>query len=366
MSSDDIEVGVMADNDGQLFVYKSYVGPMLEVPDSDSDSNSDSSDNDSIVFDFDSCDEDSIQFEGDDDTCIFAFSEDDEATSPGHLRKPWALKEFESEISIMPTLNHPNVVRYLPNKALPSADMFVFTMEYCPTGDLYTYLRSLSRFQNETRSLESSEQIKFVMGISKGLCYLHDQNVLHLDIKSENIYITTDGTAKIGDFGKSVRLDLSAEAAAEAALDSKVLSNTVFSPLYCPPEARALPCRVSKASDIFAYGLVLAEIIESTPNFVLLDRKTEQAQYGIDNGENYYKEVLPNVAERIEAQQDGDAVCAEASVAEKQFKREVAALIKLCWNSSPTKRPSAEKILECVEHFDHDDTGSSVKSAGKR
>ncbi|XP_041426598.1 serine/threonine-protein kinase N1-like [Xenopus laevis] len=74
-----------------------------------------------------------------------------------------------------------------------SRDHFCLAMDYCPGGDLKTYL-NVSSFPKETAVFYSG-------CIVLGLQFLHERNIIHRDIKPPNILLDSDGYARIADFG---------------------------------------------------------------------------------------------------------------------------------------------------------------------
>jgi serine/threonine protein kinase len=72
-------------------------------------------------------------------------------------------------------------------------------MELCPGGDLFSYIK-------KRRRLKENQAKYFFAQILKGLDAIHKQQILHRDIKLENIMIDATGSVKIGDFGVSRRL----------------------------------------------------------------------------------------------------------------------------------------------------------------
>ena len=90
--------------------------------------------------------------------------------------------------------------------------------------------------------------------ITLGLHYLHSKNIVHRDIKSLNIFLTKDNTAKIGDLGSSRRLDSEGNL-----VDDFGSGEKVGTPFYLAPEiCQDKPC--SKKTDVWALGVILFEI----------------------------------------------------------------------------------------------------------
>ena len=93
--------------------------------------------------------------------------------------------------------------------------------------------------------------------ICLGIHYLHSKDIIHRDLKSLNIFLTKDNSARVGDFGASRRLDTDGKIIDDPNPDTVVKVGT---PFYLAPELwRGEAC--SKKSDIWALGVILYEII---------------------------------------------------------------------------------------------------------
>jgi serine/threonine-protein kinase ULK/ATG1 len=66
-------------------------------------------------------------------------------------------------------------------------------MEYCDGGDLANYI-------NQKGALEGVEAIKMIKGIVSAVSFLYDHNIIHRDIKPQNILLSK-GSPKLADFG---------------------------------------------------------------------------------------------------------------------------------------------------------------------
>jgi NIMA (never in mitosis gene a)-related kinase len=88
-----------------------------------------------------------------------------------------------------------------------------------------------------------------------GIHYLHSRNIIHRDLKSLNIFLTKDNSAKIGDLGAARRLDVDGNIIEEVS----EIPVKVGTPFFLAPELwKDAPC--SKKSDIWALGVILYEM----------------------------------------------------------------------------------------------------------
>jgi len=94
--------------------------------------------------------------------------------------------------------------------------------------------------------------------ICQGLEFAHSKGIIHRDLKPGNVWLSTDGTAKIGDFGLAVAVDLS------RLTQSGMMVGTVS---YMPPE-QAMGGKVTNKADLYSLGAMLYEMVTGRPPFV--------------------------------------------------------------------------------------------------
>jgi NIMA (never in mitosis gene a)-related kinase len=107
--------------------------------------------------------------------------------------------EALQEIEILSELDSHYVVGYYDSFIDGSTINII--QEYCQHGDLNKYIRK----QNGKNLIENFIWKVFIQ-LCLGVQYLHSKNIIHRDIKSLNIFLTKDNSAKIGDFGAARRV----------------------------------------------------------------------------------------------------------------------------------------------------------------
>ena len=96
----------------------------------------------------------------------------------------------------MKNLSNPHVVQYID---VFSTDLdSVIIMEQCSGGNLRRHLHQLKKNGD---SMTEEHVLKMAIQISIGLAYLHENKIVHRDIKAENILMTAEKTLKIADLG---------------------------------------------------------------------------------------------------------------------------------------------------------------------
>ena len=101
------------------------------------------------------------------------------------------------EITSMQKLHHPHLIRLYEVINTPSR--LYICMEYAPDGELYARIHDVGRLsEHESKTLFSQ--------IASAVHYMHSNNIIHRDIKAENIFFSNKHAlnVKIGDFGFSI------------------------------------------------------------------------------------------------------------------------------------------------------------------
>lgn len=143
------------------------------------------------------------------------------------------------------------------------------------------------------------------MHIAKGIRSLHDNNILHRDLKSANIFITNDGTYKLGDLNISKVL-------------KKGLAHTqTGTPYYCSPEVwQDKP--YGPKSDMWSFGCVLYEMAAQKPPFTASDIQ------------GLYRKICQGVFSRIP----------------NHYSNELSDVINSLLKLNPSLRPSVHDLLK--------------------
>ena len=110
-----------------------------------------------------------------------------------------ALNETTAEIVLMRQLDHPNIVKYIGAKR-SDMTLHIF-MEIITGGSLAVLIRSMGTLSNTLCR-------KIMKDVLSGLDYLHCRSICHRDLKADNVLLTSDGTAKLGDFGTSKHIQM--------------------------------------------------------------------------------------------------------------------------------------------------------------
>ncbi|XVF61853.1 hypothetical protein PTKIN_Ptkin08bG0167400 [Pterospermum kingtungense] len=229
-------------------------------------------------------------------------------------------REFQTEMQIIGRTHHRNLVRLLGYCNEGANRLLIY--EYMTNGSLADVL-----FTPEKRPCWD-ERVGIARNIARGLVYLHEEcetQIIHCDIKSQNILMDEQGQAKIADFGLAKLLKPN---------QTKTFTGIRGTKGYVAPEwHRKLPVTVK--ADVYSFGVVLLEIICCR----------QSVDWSLGEEEAVLEEWVYQCFEAGELRQllgDND------EVDEKQLERMVRVGL-WCILDEPTLRPSMKKVLLMLE-----------------
>jgi serine/threonine-protein kinase len=203
-----------------------------------------------------------------------------------------ARHRFERESYIIARLNHANIIHVI-DRGINREEMPYFVMEYVEGIELSTAAK--------IRNISYSEKIDIIIQVLKALSYAHNNNVIHRDIKPDNILIDDDCNVKILDFGIAQFYE------GKGKSGERTCTGTIMGTYnYMSPEQRKSSENVSAQSELYSVGVVM---------------------YGLFTGK------LPT------------GRYPDPMVLNQDIPQELNALILKCLNTNPDDRPrSAEQL----------------------
>jgi serine/threonine protein kinase len=161
------------------------------------------------------------------------------------------MKLLTTEISIMKTSHHENVVNYLDSYMVGKKQLWV-VMEFMQGGCLTDVLEAFDTVQMD------EAQIAYLSRESlKALSYIHNLHRIHRDIKSDNVLLGADGSVKLADFGY----------AAQLTKKQQKRNTVVGTPYWMAPELIRGHDYGTKV-DIWSLGIMVMEMAEGEPPYM--------------------------------------------------------------------------------------------------
>ncbi|KAG0578777.1 hypothetical protein KC19_4G048700 [Ceratodon purpureus] len=175
-------------------------------------------------------------------------------------------KEFYNEIELLSVVHHKYLVSLLGYRCTRMQQILIY--EYMHGGDLRYRLQGNSAAKNP---LNWRQRTSITLQVAEGLEYLHDKcspSIIHRDIKSTNILLTSALVAKVADFGLSKLRSIEQDDATHV---TTVVKGT---PGYLDPEYHETGMLTDK-SDVYAFGIVLMEILTGQQHMYIAHRVAE-------------------------------------------------------------------------------------------
>ncbi|XP_042539359.1 mitogen-activated protein kinase kinase kinase 19 [Dipodomys spectabilis] len=215
-------------------------------------------------------------------------------------------RKLQEEVDLLKALKHVNIVAYL-GTCLEENTVSIF-MEFVPGG-------SISSIINRFGPLPEMVFCKYTKQILQGVAYLHENCVVHRDIKGNNVMLMPTGIIKLIDFGCAKRL-------AWAGLNgthSDMLKSMHGTPYWMAPEV-INESGYGRKSDIWSIGCTVFEMATGKPPLASMDRMAAMFYIGAHRG------LMPPLPDH--------------------FSQDAADFVRMCLTRDQHERPSALQLLK--------------------
>ncbi|KAH9693585.1 serine/threonine-protein kinase STY46 [Citrus sinensis] len=221
-------------------------------------------------------------------------------------------REFAQEVHIMRKVRHMNVVQFIGACTRPPR-LFIVT-EFMSGGSIYDYLHK------QKCGLKLPLLLRVAIDVSKGMNYLHRNNIIHRDLKAANLLMNENGVVKVADFG-----------VARVQAQYGVMTAETGTYRWMAPEVIEHQPYNHRA-DVFSFGIVLWELV--TGKLPYDDLTPLQAAVGV-----VQKGLRPTIPVHTHPI--------------------LVDLLERCWQRDPSLRPDFSEITELLQHLaqrhtDHD------------
>ncbi|GAA0139010.1 transmembrane signal receptor [Lithospermum erythrorhizon] len=231
--------------------------------------------------------------------------------------------EFKTEIELLSRVHHKNVVTLLGFCFEQGENMLVY--EYIPNGTLKDSLSGKSGIR-----LDWMRRLKIALGAAKGIQYLHDlanPPIIHRDIKSTNILLDDNLTAKVADFGLSKNV---------GEQDRTHVTTQVKGTMgYLDPEYY-MTNQLTEKSDVYSFGVLLLELVTAKPPIDKGKYIVREVKQTMDK-----TKVLYNLQEILDSNLD-------SSMPAKSLETFVDVTLR-CVEEAGANRPSMADVVKEIE-----------------
>ncbi|XP_010531127.1 PREDICTED: serine/threonine-protein kinase STY17-like [Tarenaya hassleriana] len=214
------------------------------------------------------------------------------------------LREFSQEVYIMRKIRHKNVVQFI-GACTRSPNLCIVT-EFMAQGSIYDFLHK----QKGVFKLQTL--LKVALDVSKGMNYLHQNNIIHRDLKTANLLMDEHGVVKVADFG-----------VARVQTQSGVMTAETGTYRWMAPEVIEHRPYDHRA-DVFSFAIVLWELLTGELPYSYLTPL--QAAVGV-----VQKGLRPEIP--------------------KHTHPKLAELLEKCWQQDAAQRPKFSEIIEILQQI---------------
>jgi len=211
---------------------------------------------------------------------------------------------IQQETSVMRLVSDNDyILKYYGSYYSCKSNTIWLILEYCSCGSAVDLMLSMDRTLSEVEVATIMEMVL------KGLVGIHKINLIHRDIKGSNILLSEDGYAKLGDFGVGIKLT-----------EEEYRTSKKGSPYWMSPQVVSNE-KYDTKTDIWSLGITCVELVEGEPpNGSLRPREVMEK----------IRTAPPRVEEIIDKNEHTD---------------EFIDFVGLCLQIDPSKRPTAEQLL---------------------
>ncbi|XP_015575652.1 serine/threonine-protein kinase STY46 isoform X1 [Ricinus communis] len=213
-------------------------------------------------------------------------------------------KEFAQEVYIMRKVRHKNVVQFIGACTRPPSLCIV--TEFMCGGSMFDFLHK------QKQSLDLQSLLRVAIDVSKGMNYLHQNNIIHRDLKAANLLMDENKVVKVADFGVARVEDQSGVMTAETGTYRWMAPEVIEHKPY------------GRKVDVFSFSIVLWELL---------------------TGKLPYEHLSPLQA-AISVVQQG----LRPSIPKRTHPKLVE-LLERCWQQDPSLRPEFYEILELLQNL---------------
>lgn len=259
------------------------------------------------------------------------------------LDTPFALDRFRAERQILANLEHPNIARLLDGGATENGLPYVVM-------ELIDGL-PIDRFC-DSHQLSIEERLRLFHTVCLAVQYAHQHLIVHRDLKPGNIFVTSEGTPKLLDFGIAKVLD-------PEAIPSRVEPTMDFIRLLTPEYGSPEQVRgeaITTATDVYSLGVVLYRLLTGRHPYSLDGRSPEAIMRAICEIEPTKPSAMHEFVEVAEAPNDGWSMAersqskyVDSKSISKRLRGDLDNIILMSLRKDPRRRyASAEQFAEDI------------------
>ncbi|KAM3703181.1 hypothetical protein ACJW30_04G077100 [Castanea mollissima] len=242
------------------------------------------------------------------------------------------VEQFMNEVYILTRLRHPNLVSLYGCTSRTCRELLL-VYEYIPNGTVADHLHGdLAK----PGALPFPTRMKIAVETASALAYLHASDIIHRDVKTNNILLDNNFLVKVADFGLSRLFPTDV---------THVSTAPQGTPGYVDPEYHEC-YQLTEKSDVFSFGVVLIELISSMP---AVDITRHRHEINLSNM------AMNKIQNHMLHELVDPSLGFESDCTVKNMITDVAELAFQCLQYDKEMRPSMVVVLEALKDIQHKD-----------
>ncbi|GAB4821932.1 hypothetical protein N2152v2_008978 [Parachlorella kessleri] len=230
------------------------------------------------------------------------------------------LANLQKEAALMSAMRHANIVQFFGFCTAPPC----VVTEYCSKGSLTEILRAARRTPPIAAKLNWPRRLSMLLDCAKGMLYLHCHSppIIHRDLKTPNLLVTSDWHVRVSDFNLSKILE------STAVLSSAQATN----PRWLAPEVlKAQPA--TQHSDVYSFGVIMWELLTWEVPYA------RQSHWEVINDITAGRRLPVPAPEELPGRGSG------AFAGLPTYTK----LMRMCWAAVPEERPPFQEVVQVLK-----------------
>ncbi|KAF8621358.1 hypothetical protein AX15_007832 [Amanita polypyramis BW_CC] len=230
------------------------------------------------------------------------------------------MRRLDREARVWHTLKHPNVLEFM-GIARDLGPSVALISPFCANGNISKYIDEVP----------SANRLRLILDVAKGVEYLHSRDVIHGDIKGQNVLVTDDGRAMLCDFGRSKVINhrgftTTFVGAARYMAPELIVSGEEMSETgddnYNPSHF------MSKESDVYSFSMIGVEILSGEQPYPKLRNDTR---------------IILRVPDGLRPKREEYRL--------SQLHGQIWNILEFCWVHEPARRPTISTVVQYLSHL---------------